>query len=107
MTSMATNINDVLTASERGRLRSTIIQFLRSPDYAIGDETGHSFETLEFGQPLPLEVVIRDWRTDLNDGTGGRDYRKGDCFDIYVKLYETGMLAIPDVDGLLGNIMKQ
>jgi hypothetical protein len=97
-------ISDVLTHAEVDLLRRTIGHFLRDPDYATGEETGRSFQTLEFGQPLPLELVIRDWRTELDDGTGGREYRNGDCYPIYLKLYE-GDIAIADINPVLDQIM--
>jgi hypothetical protein len=98
-------LTDILTHDDVSLLRRTISHFLRHPDYATGEETGRSFRTLEFGHPLPLEIVIRDWRTELDDGTGGRDERNGDCYSIYLKVYE-GDLAIDDVERLLGNIMR-
>ena len=102
---MATRkITDVLTHDEVELLRRTISHFSRDPDYATGEETGRSFRTLEFGQALPLEIVIRDWRTELDDGTGGREERNGDCYGSYLKLDE-GDMAIDDIDPLLGNIM--
>jgi hypothetical protein len=48
--------------------------------------------------------VIRDWKTALNDGTGGRDPRNGDCYSIYLKLYE-GNVTMDEIDPLLGTIM--
>src|SRR5436305_378041 len=102
---MATNkITDILTQGELELLRRTIHHFLQDPDYATGDETGHTFRTLEFGQALPLELVIRDWKTAADGGTGGREYRNGDCYALYLKLYE-GDITI-DLDPLLGNIMS-
>jgi hypothetical protein len=94
-------ITDILTPDELQLLKRTISHFLKDPDYATGEETGRSFRTLEFGHPLPLEVVIRDWRAELNEGPGGRDQRNGDCFSIYVKLYEAG----DGIEPLLGDIM--
>ena len=62
--------------------------FLDNPDYATGEEEGVSFSSVSFGDPLPLEIVIRDWVKELEGGTGGLNYKKGDCFLIYKKLYE-------------------
>jgi hypothetical protein len=102
---MATRkITDVLTHDEVELLRRTISHFLRDPDYATGEERGRSFRTLEFGQALPLEIVIRDWRTELDGGTGGRVERNGDSYSIYLKIYE-GDIAIDDIEPLLGSIM--
>ena len=81
-------IEEVLNADEIRLVKKTMTNFFENPDYATGEEEGLSFDTLEFGQPLPMEVVLRDWRVELNEGTGGRKFRAGDCFEIYVKLYE-------------------
>src|ERR1035437_3067070 len=102
---MATRkITDVLTPDEVALLRRTIGHFLSDPDYATGKEKGRSFRKLQFGQALPLEIVIRDWKTELDDGTGGRVERNGDCYSIYLKVYE-GSIALDDIDPLLGTIM--
>lgn len=87
------NLDDYLTPEEQDRFKRTLEHFLSHPDYATGDEQGLTFEKVTFGQPLPLEVVVRDWRTALNNGTGGRVYRQGDCYAIYEKLYESGLIG--------------
>ena len=45
--------------------------------------------------------MIRDWKTELDDGTGGREYKNGNCYDIYLKLYGGGQMEILDTDDLL------
>ncbi|HXN48165.1 MAG TPA: hypothetical protein VN893_16070 [Bryobacteraceae bacterium] len=103
---MATKkVTNVLTPNELQLLKQTITHFLQNPDYATGEETGRTFRSLKFGQPLPLEIVIRDWRTDLNEGTGGRDERNGDCFKTYIELCEAGEVNPDDLQALLGDIM--
>ena|SRR5579871_6481004 len=99
-----TKITDVFTHPEIEQLRRTISHVLHHPDYATGEEVGRSFHTLEFGQPLPLEIVIRDWRTELEDGTGGREEGNCDCYSTYPKLYEGG-ITMDDLGPLLGTIM--
>ena len=81
-------IEEVLNADELKLVKKTMTNFLENPDYATGGEEGLTFDTLKFGQPLPMEIVLRDWKTELNEGTGGREYRAGDCFEIYKKLYK-------------------
>jgi hypothetical protein len=78
-----------LTEEQRVRIKRTLDHFLKNPDYATGDETGYSFESLEFGQALPMEIVLRDWNTKADDGRGSRILNGGDCYDIYKLLYET------------------
>lgn len=90
------DISDVLTAEEVALVRRTLDHFLADPDYAEGDETGVSFGLLAFGSPLPMEIVLRDWRIDQADGSGGREVRQGDCYVIYTKLYESDLVQPDD-----------
>ena len=100
------SITDILSANELNQAPRTIVHFLQHPGDATGEETGRSFRTLSFGQPLPLELVLGDWRTALNEGTGGREHRNGDCFSIYRKVYGNDAVTRTDVDALLGTIIK-
>lgn len=97
------SILDILMPAELDRLRKTLRHFLNDPDYATGDEQGLSFDQLEFGQALPLEIVIRDWKTELNGGSGGRETRSGDCYDIYLKLYENNGGPVGDINTIFPN----
>ena len=80
--------------SERSR-------FLAHPDYAEGNEQGLTFGKLTFGSPLPLEIVLRDWRADLNNGDGGCVYKRGDCYAIYEKLHASGMITPEHLNTLI------
>ena len=82
-------IADILSSEDFALMKRAFEHFLSDPDYATSEETGLSFQGLEFGQALPLEINLRDWNTSLD---GGREYRKGDCFRIYQLLYEEGAL---------------
>lgn len=88
---MSEEIKDLLSEEEWARLKRTLEHFQSEPDFATGEERGMSFDRLEFGQKLPLEIVLRDWRTDLDEGKGDRAYFDGTCFDIWVKLNRAGI----------------
>lgn len=79
-----------LSPDELELVKRTMSHFLRDPDYATGEERGHSFRKLRFGQPLPLEIVLRDWCTSADEGRGSRALNGGDCFRIYKRLFEKG-----------------
>ncbi len=95
-------IEDILTGNEIALVRQTLKHFLMDPDYASGEEDGITFDELEFGQSLPLELVLRDWNSDLYEGTGGMDFQNGDCYRIYKKLY----LGTPSNNPDLGDFLK-
>lgn len=101
----ALKITDILSLEEIVAVRRTIGHFMQHPDYATGEETGRTFRKLACGQPLPLEIVLRDWQTGMDERRGGRDLRNGDCYRIYLKVYENPAVTITDVDPLLGTAM--
>ena len=85
-------LEQILSDHELARVQKTVLNFLQNPDYATGEEQGRSFERLSVGETLPLEIVLRDWNTRLNNGRGGRQRNKGDCYSIYKVLYEDGRI---------------
>jgi len=100
-TEEAMEVAEILSPEELALLKRTLQHFLRKPDYATGTESGLTFDKLEHGQPLPLEIVIRDWSTALNGGGSRQTQNGGDCYEIYTKLYESGLMAEVDLSKLL------
>lgn len=91
------DITNFLTPEELAHVKRTMEHFLRHPDYATGEERGLTFEQLQYGEPIPMELVLRDWRSADHNGQGKRVYMQGDCYPIYVKLYETGIMKGVDL----------
>lgn len=44
-----------------------------------------------------MEIVLRDCCPGLDDGKDSMAYMQGDCYQIYVKLYESGLMAGVDL----------
>jgi hypothetical protein len=99
-------IADILSADELALVKSTMGHFLANPDYATGEERGLTFDRLQYGTPLPMELVLRDWCTSLDEGRGGMSSLEGDCYAIYLKLYESGRMEGVDL-GRLPHIPKK
>ncbi len=66
-----------------------------------GRNAGHPATPAQIRTRAANKLVIRDWKTELDDGTGGREYKNGNCYDIYLKLYEGGQMEILDTGDLL------
>jgi len=99
-TEEAMEVTEIVSRQELALIKRTLTHFLRNPDSATGTETGLTFDKLELGQPLPLEIVLRDWNTALNDGRGKRAHHGGNCYEIYKTLYESGLMAEADLSKL-------
>lgn len=86
-------LEDYLSQDDLDLVKKTLDHFFQDPDYATGEEQGLTFEELSFGDPLPFEIVLRDWNTSLNNGKGGRELNNGDCYRIYKIIHEEGGIS--------------
>jgi len=72
----------------------TINHFLSDPDYSVA-------ENRPFGSPRPLNRILESYRTDLNNGSGGYELRRGNAIKVFY-LLNNGIITEQDLLDVVG-----